>query len=204
MRGENKDEREDEGMKKIVALILALSMVFALGGCGKEQSATQTKKESVVSENSENHSSPTDNTKEADKKNSQKEDISEVIYDKDGIYIEYRGIYYDSRDGWISSDWMINLYIENNTSEDINTIISGLVCNGKYSLNMSNGLNTISTNTVFLSSAKYSNIIDTDELKKYGVNHLDTVDVTLEIKKDSFKTEIATIPLSLVVDLDLP
>ena len=36
MRGERKDEREGEGMKKVVALILALSMVFALCACGEQ------------------------------------------------------------------------------------------------------------------------------------------------------------------------
>ncbi len=191
-------EREGKAMKKIVALILALSMVFALCGCGGRNDT-----DVVGTEKDNSDPVPPQETNDS-KDNKPKEEISEVIYDKDGIYIEYRGIYYDSRDGWISRDWMINLYIENNTDRDISTVVSELVCNGKYSLNMSNGLNKITSKTVFLSSVKYSNIINTDELKKYGIKHLDTVDVKLEIKDGSFSEVIATIPLSLVVDLDLP
>ena len=39
MRGENKNEREVMGMKRLLALILALSMVFALCACGNSYEA---------------------------------------------------------------------------------------------------------------------------------------------------------------------
>ena len=45
MRGENKDEREDEGMKRFLALLLALSMAFALCGCGESAELKSVKEQ---------------------------------------------------------------------------------------------------------------------------------------------------------------
>ena len=51
-RGEKEKERESEGMKKIVALILALSMVFALCGCGNSSKKDYEKAVSLFNEGS--------------------------------------------------------------------------------------------------------------------------------------------------------
>lgn len=122
---------------------------------------------------------------------------NQVLYDENGLYIECRGIYTYSK-----SSYIVDLYIDNLLGEDIYVSLRNGRAN-RFTISFSNNGNTIKNDSIYLASANFDYIIDTDELKKYGVTNLDRVDFDLIVKTGGMFGDII-VELPIRIDVDIP
>ena len=122
---------------------------------------------------------------------------NQVLYDENGLYIEYRGIYIYSE-----SSLIVDLYIDNLLGEDIYVSLWNGRAN-RFAINFSNNGNTIKNDSIYLASANFEYIIRVDDLMKYGVTNLDRVDFDLIVKTGGmFGDTIIELPIK--IDADIP
>ena len=182
-------------MKRIISIILLLMFVFGL-------SVTAYAASSKTAADFDPSEYTVDDLLLIDKaiwEAIPKTPTGEVLYDDKGIYIEYKGIYEYSK-----SSWIVDLYIENNTEEDVYVTLMNGRCN-RFDTGFSNNGNKIIADSVYRASAKYQFIIDIDDLKIYDIDHLNSVDFNLDISTAWIGgDQIANVPVKLVVDMDLP
>ena len=100
---------------------------------------------------------------------------ADVLYDQDGIYIEYHGLEYDST----FNNTMLNILIRNNTGYDLIFKLDGINLNNAK-VSTSNGRIEVENNTLFLTAPNYSMLIDTDDLAAYGFDTISSIDAPLE------------------------
>lgn len=123
----------------------------------------------------------------------------EVLYDQDGLYIEYRGIYEHSH-----SKWIINLYVDNATGDDKTLLLTDVRAN-RYNISVGNNGKTIVDDSVYLSSANYGYVIDIDDLAMYNIETLNRIDFTLGIRNGGLLGDIiADLPISINMEMTLP
>ena len=103
-----------------------------------------------------------------------------VLYDKDGVQIEYFGLVEDS----LTESTMLDLLITNNSSHDMTFKLDGInVNNAKVST--SNGYITVEKNTMFRTVPNFSMIVDINDLRAYGISTIETIDIPLTCYYDN-------------------
>ena len=129
---------------------------------------------------------------------SDKSSEAEVLYDEDGVYVEFRGIYKYS-----SSSYIVDLYVDNTKGEEIYlSLRDGRV--NRASIGFSNNGISIQDNSIYLASANFDFIIDTDDLRPYGIDTINQLDFTLNLKTGGmFGDTFLELPVSLALDVPI-
>lgn len=98
-----------------------------------------------------------------------------VIYDKDGLYIEYRGLVQAS-----DKKAQLSLYFDNMTGEDLFISLDNLRLN-RNNFSAGNTAIELLDDTSYLVGPNYNNVIDIDDLKAYGITSIESVAFELEV-----------------------
>lgn len=115
------------------------------------------------------------------------QEINDVWFDSDDIYIEFRGLEEES-----SSKWIVSLYVENNRDSEIYLFLKGNRLNNCVVSLANNGI-TIPAGSKYLSVPKYNFIVDIEEIAEYGLTSITQFDSTLNICTDFFGDTIADV-----------
>ena len=121
----------------------------------------------------------------------------EVLYNEDGVYVEFRGIYKHS-----SSKYIVDLYIENTKGEEISFALWYFRVN-RATISLGNSGDTLEDDCIYLTSANYRLIIDTSDLELYGIDTISRLDFTLVLKKGDVHGEIF-VEQPFTLNLDCP
>lgn len=116
---------------------------------------------------------------------------AKVIFDQDGIYVEYRGI-----EEYSSQSWIINLYVENNTQNDFYLSLRDVLVNGNI-ISIANNGQTIQTGSKYLSQPNFDMVLDTDKLAAYGISEVNDIGFEIYVATEMFGDEIVTTPFSI-------
>ena len=175
-------------MKKLALLIIAIIFVSTLAAYADvEFDPSQYSEEelSAIQEKISNYLSSLSKTEEDEDEN--------VLYNENGIYIEYRGIVHYSKDSWI-----FNIYVENSSGKELFMTTKKLRIN-RFAMGFSNNGAKISDGTIYLSSPNFRFILDTDDLKEYGISAIEKIEFNLGIYEESeFSGEaIAELPITI-------
>ena len=106
------------------------------------------------------------------------EGLQEVLIDKDGYYVEYRGIEEKSED-----EYIINLYMENNTDEDLNYVFDETSING-FDIIVRNSYIKIPSKSKHLTIPNYEMIIDKEDLAAYNINEIEDFNCIFKVMSE--------------------
>ena len=175
-------------MKKLALMIVVMilaSTIAATADTRFDPSQYSVEELSAIQDIISNYLSQNENNAEDDSK--------AVLYNENGICIEFKGI-----DHYSKSNWLINLYIENNYGEEISVLLNDGRAN-RFAIEFSNGFTTIGDDSVYLAKPNFDFLIKIDDLNEYGISTLETLDFNLVIKKGGWLTgeKIAEVPVTL-------
>lgn len=121
-----------------------------------------------------------------------------ILLNADGVYAEFRGIEEDS-----PSSWIVNIYVENNRDSEIYFSVRENRVNG-YVLGLANNGATIPAGGKYMSSPKYDFIIDTDNLREYGISQIESLDFTISVATSFLGDTISETPVHLDMLKSIP
>ena len=131
-----------------------------------------------------------------------KTEKGDVIYDKDGVYIEFRGIVRDSK-----SRYILNLFIVNSTNDEIEVTVTYNASGNKYSILVNrcdmpigNCGVSVEKNSALLTGTDFKYLLDTEDFEMYGIDIVTHLEFSLDIKGEN---GTVTVPFSLNVDVPL-
>lgn len=172
-------------MKKVVSLILAMSLVFALYGCGQSNNNTNANSDITVESSASLPEEGSANvTVSVSTPRPTEKPVEIPLLEMNDVYVEYRGIFEYS-----SQSWIVNLYIENNRNTEIYVDLDDFLVNGYY-VPLRNNNNSITASSKYLAGPSFQYIINTDLLNQYGIKTIESIEFVLKIKEgwvgDSF------------------
>lgn len=122
---------------------------------------------------------------------------NQVLYDENGLYVEYRGIYFHSENSWI-----INLYVDNLFGKDVYVSLRNGRVNRVNTVFGNSGY-TIKNDSIFLASTTFSYIINVEKIKEYGFTNLDRINFDLLIKSGGINGD-TIIEMPITINTDIP
>lgn len=131
-----------------------------------------------------------------------KTEKGDVIYDKDGVYIEFRGIVRDSE-----SYHILNLFIVNSTKENIKVYVTYNASGNKYSILVNrcdvaigNCSVSVEKNSALLTGTDFKYLLQTKTFEMYEIDTVTHLEFSLDIEREN---STVTVPFSLNVDIPL-
>ena len=141
---------------------------------------------SAIQDSISNYLSSTDET-------DKNEEDKNVLYNENGIYIEYRGIAHYSRKSWI-----VNIYVDNSSGKDIYVDTNNVRIN-RFAIGLSNDGARITDGSIYLANPNYDFIINVEDIKEYGISAIEKIEFDLRIYEGSWISgeQIAEVPITL-------
>ena len=170
-------------MKKTYLMIMMTLAAAALTGCSSSTPNTKPAEEIIVNEVMEE----TEDVTPVEEEPVKEEQISQVLYDEDGLKITFTGMYIDELWG----DLQVKLAIENNMDRGItiqtrDESIHGYMIEGIFSADIMPG-KKINDKVTYTES----------DLKENGIDEVETIDMTLRVTDEETWDEIKEIPVTL-------
>ena len=122
-----------------------------------------------------------------------------VLYDDNGIYIEYRGLYKCS----YSRDIGINLFIQNNSGKPfLYYLATDEYVNKAYMDFRGAGIYEIHDGTMLMTKTVDQFLIRFDALKEWGVTTIQNIEFTIDftVLVGNWRETYCTVPVSLTLD----
>lgn len=117
----------------------------------------------------------------------------DVLYDKDGVYVEFRGM-----EEYYSSGYYLKIFVRNDTDEKVNLYLSKAYVD-RAILSRSNADASIDPHALYVSSTgNHCFILYTDVLEDYGIEHGTNFESSFILTVGEEKHEF---DLNLVVDM---
>ncbi len=121
----------------------------------------------------------------------------QVLYDQDDLYIECKGIALHQ-----ATTWVINLYVDNKTNDEVYIALGGGKANGCI-IKISSAKTTVLGNSVYLADPNFDNLISVSALRDYGITNLTSVEFDIEVRKGDKKGDIL-LQSPIKIDTDIP
>ena len=118
-----------------------------------------------------------------------------VLYDENGIYVEYRGLYPEPHDEGIG----VNVFIQNNSGKYLTFAIGGETVN-KATMGFWNSMNIwLHDGTMHMTKPEREWFMDFNDLKEWDFTTIQSIDFTISVR-DKDWNEYCRIPVSLTLD----
>lgn len=176
--------------KTILTLALLLGLTIGMTGCSSNSNNTNDNTTKNVTTNNQNKSKK--KSESTNSHSSESHDEKQVLYDKDNIYVEYRGL---------SKDGNLNFYIENKTDNELCMDVDNLIING-WSIEAANGMADITPQSKYLTEQHNDFAIDEDDLEECDIDVIESIKFEFQIMDSSWDT-IETIPVDLKTNIKL-
>ena len=177
----NTDDLESYGIEKIDTLTGTLNISTGFLGDTIVETSVDLSDEKQESEQQESESLESSST----------ETKGKIVLDQDDFHVEYLGISEYSDESWI-----INLYAENNSDDEVYLSLNDVLVNG-YNINLSNNGASIPAHSKYLAEPNFDLIINTEVLEAYDIDKIDTLTGTLNISTGLFGDTIVETQVDL-------
>lgn len=119
-----------------------------------------------------------------------------VLYDENGIYVEYRGLYQEPYDDGIG----VNLFIQNNSGKYLTFDLQDYTAVNKATMAFWNGINIwLHDGIMHMTKPHNEWYLNFDDLKEWGFTTIQSIDFTIYVCDEDWIT-YCSIPVSLTLD----
>ena len=120
-----------------------------------------------------------------------------VLYDENGIYVEYRGIYN------IGYGIGANLFIQNNSGKDLKLLSLYAIVNMANISLTNSGWITLQNGTMLMTKIDHHFYLEYGKLKEWEFSSIQSLEFTILVEENDSRTDHCIIPISLTLDYPL-